>query len=243
MGSGFFRGFAALFRALPLAFEDRRLLRLTVAPAALALVLTALSAFGVYHYSHLLMGRYQAGEGWLIRTLLWIGLVLAVVAATWLGWLLSSVVATAPFAEALAARSEELAGAAPLPSQKLLASAAQSLRGIGHTLLAVALYVALVVPLFFLQLFVTVLAPVTAVVGLLITAHFLAYDLFDPSLSRRGLSFGEKWRYLGEHRGETLGLGLAAALAAAVPLLGVLVMPLGTVAAARLYVTPPSSGS
>jgi uncharacterized protein involved in cysteine biosynthesis len=223
MGS-FARGFTALFRALPLAFEDRRLLRLTVAPAALALVLTFASAAAVYHYSHLLVVR----SAWM-----WIVVVLAVAAGLWVGWVLSCMVATAPFAEALSARASELAGAPAPPPQPWH----NALVGMGHTLLSVLIYALIATLLLVAQWIIPVLAPFTAVAGLLATAQFLAYDLYDPTLSRRGASFAEKWRYLAAHRGETLGLGLAAALGIAVPFLGILVVPLGTIAAARLHAT------
>jgi uncharacterized protein involved in cysteine biosynthesis len=223
MGS-FVRGFASLFRALPLAFEDARLLRLTVAPAALALGLTALSAATVFHYSHLLVAR----SAWM-----WIVVVFAVVAALWVGWIVSCLLATAPFGEALSERTAELCGAAPLPRQPWK----NALRGLGHTLLSISIYAFIAVPLFVVQWLVPAIAPVAAAAGLFVTAQFLAYDLYDPTLSRRGASFAEKWRYLADHRGETLGLGLAATLASAVPLVGILVVPLGTVAAARLHAT------
>jgi uncharacterized protein involved in cysteine biosynthesis len=222
--ASFLRGFAALFRALPLAFEDARLTRLTVAPAALALVLTALSAATVYHYSHLLVVK----SAWL-----WIVVALAVIAALWVGWILSCVVATAPFAESLSERTTELCGAAPPPRQPWR----NALIGVGHTLLSILIYALIAVPLFVVQWLVPAVAPFAAAAGLLVTAQFLAYDLYDPTLSRRGASFAAKWRYLADHRGETLGLGLAATLTAAVPFLGILVMPLGTIAAARLHAT------
>jgi uncharacterized protein involved in cysteine biosynthesis len=239
MGGDFFRGFVALGRALPFAFDDRRLMRLTLAPAALALGLTVLSAFAALHYGHALINHFHAGG--VIGVLLWLALILAVAGATWLGWLLSCVVATAPFADAIAERAEALAGAAPLPARRLSAAVSQSLRGIGHALLSVAIYAAIAVPLFVLGLAVPVLTPATAVAGFLVTAFFLAHDLYDPMLSRRGFFFGQKWKALDERRGEALGLGVAVALASAVPLLGVLAVPLGTVAAARLYAPDAAS--
>jgi len=222
--ASFLRGFAALFRALPLAFEDPKLLRLTVAPAALALLLTMLSAATVFHFSHLLVAK----SAWM-----WIVVVLAVGAALWVGWILSCLVATAPFAEALSERTAELCGAPPLPPQ----SWRHVVGGVGHTLLSILIYALIALPLFALQWLVPAVAPVAAAAGLLVTAQFLAYDLYDPTLSRRGAGFAEKWRYLADHRGESLGLGLAATLASALPLVGILVVPLGTVAAARLYAT------
>jgi uncharacterized protein involved in cysteine biosynthesis len=217
----FGHGFAALARALPFAFEDRRLRWLTLAPGALALALTVVAALTVYHYAHLLVSRHS---NWVV--LWWIGLFLAVTVGTWLAWIVACLVATAPFADALAARSEELCGA-PHPAKT---TPLQSLLGIGQTILLVLIYAGIAGPLLVLQLAVPLLSPVIAALGMMVTAQFLAYDLFEPSL--RGLAFGEKWRRV--RRPEALGLGLAAALASALPLLGVLVAPLGVVAAARL---------
>jgi uncharacterized protein involved in cysteine biosynthesis len=232
MTSRFFQGFAALPKALPVVFDDARLRRLTLAPALLSLVLSVVSAIAMFRWGHLLMERYSAGHGTIIAVLLWIALALAVAAAAWVAWLCAGVIATAPFADRLAERAEELAGAPPLPPQPLM----QSARGIVHTVLAVVIYAALAVPLFLLHVVIPPLSPVTAVVGLLLTAQFLAYDIFDPALSRRGRSFEEKWRFLREHRAEVLGLGVAAALGSAVPLFGVIVPALAIVAASRLFV-------
>src|SRR5207237_5372681 len=120
----------------------------------------------------------------------------AVAAAMWLGWILSCIVATAPFGEALAERTAELCGAAPLPPRPW----SHALRGLGHTLLSILIYAGIAVPLFVGQWIVPAIAPFAAAAGLLVTAQFLAYDLYDPTLSRRGASFAEKWRYLADHR-------------------------------------------
>jgi uncharacterized protein involved in cysteine biosynthesis len=240
----FFHGFAQLGSALGMAFGDKKLRRLTLAPAALSLVVTLLSAGALFRYGLGLVERQRAGHGAFVAALLWVALMLAVAAATWLAWLCAGLVAVAPFADALSERAAELAGGrAPAP-RRLGESLRHMVRGLGHTLLSLGAYLALPLPLFAAHVVVPVVAPATALLGLLLTAQFLAYDIFDPALSRHGRSYAEKWLFLRRHRAETLGLGLAAALASAVPLVGLLAPPLAIVAAGRLFVeldAPPMS--
>src|SRR5947207_11970084 len=61
-------------------------------------------------------------------------------------------------------------------------------------------------------------AGIGAIVGLALAGLFIAYDGFDYPLSRRGASFGEKWRYLVTHPAQTIGFGAGATLLYLVPL-------------------------
>jgi uncharacterized protein involved in cysteine biosynthesis len=223
------RGFTALFRALPMIFGDRRLLALFILPAVITLVASFAAGFEMLYWGQKWYGRWHLGG--IGSALAFVVVLVASLAATWLAYLLVGLIATAPFGDAISERAEELAGT-PRPPRRPFHYVFISLF---HTLALVALYLAIAIPLFLVNWLAPVAAPVAALIGLLVTAFFFAWDAFDPALSRRGRSFAEKWRFFGEHRAETLGLGLAATLASAIPFAGVIVPPLAVAAAARLF--------
>jgi len=63
----------------------------------------------------------------------------------------------------------------------------------------------------------------------------LAYDGFDFPLSRRGASFGAKWRFLVLHPGVTIGYGLATTVLYLVPLALVVAPAISSVGATLVY--------
>lgn len=223
------RGFTALFRAVPMVFEDARLLRLAILPALITFFGSIASGLAMILWGGRYLSHVQLGK---IDVVLSAVLLLIISAGvTFIAYLLIALVATAPFADAISERAEELAGAPPPPKRPLH----YALIGLGHTILLVIVYLAIAIPLFVANWIVPVVAPVTAVLGFLLTALLFAWDAFDPVLSRRGRSFADKWRFISEHRGEALGLGAAATLASALPFAGVLVPSLAITAAARLH--------
>ena len=222
------RGFTAFFRALPMVFDDRRLLTLSALPALFTLIGSFAAGFAMIVWGNRLVEHWHVGFG---ATLALVLLILAAVVAVWLTALLVGLIATAPFADAISERAETLAGTAPPPKRPF----SYVFVGLFHTLALIALYLCIAIPLFFVSSLVPVLSPVTAIVGFVTTALFFAWDAFDPALSRRGRSLSEKWRFFTEHLQEMLGLGVAATLATVIPWAGVLVPPLAIAAAARLY--------
>jgi uncharacterized protein involved in cysteine biosynthesis len=230
----FLRGGAALVQGGLTLLRDRRLRRLALAPVLITLVLAGLTGAAAWHFGARWVGPFAAGQGTLLGALVWIGFAAAVVAATLLAFLAIGQVATSPFSEPLTARAEELAhaGAHAHPEVPFLVGIG---RDVSQTVLSMGLYVAAFGALVVAQLLLPELAPVTALLELLVSARFLAYDAFDSILSRHGFGFAEKRAYLAARRAETTGLGVAMTLGAAVPLLGLIVPPAAKVAAALLY--------
>jgi CysZ protein len=133
----------------------------------------------------------------------------------------------APFVDLLSERTEkEVRGHAP--AARFWRSVGQALL---HGLLKTTLYgIALAV--------VLVLGAVSGIgggLGVVLYAIFLAYDGFDYPLSRRGISFGGKWRYLAVHPGQTLGYCLGASVLYLVPLAVVVAPAFSAVGATLAY--------
>ncbi|MCO4746356.1 MAG: EI24 domain-containing protein [Proteobacteria bacterium] len=112
-----------------------------------------------------------------------------------------------------------------------------ALQSFAHSLLGLAAYVLVLVPLFALNLIPAVGSVLYAVIGALVTALFLARELFDVPLSRRRTSFLNKLRYLRAHRWPVLGLGVSTAVLLAIPLVDLLVLPCAVLGATLLFLS------
>jgi uncharacterized protein involved in cysteine biosynthesis len=139
----------------------------------------------------------------------------------------------AVFNDFLAERVERRA-AGELPKVPLLASVG---RALAHGLLKLILYgLALVIGL----ALGAVTAGIGSLVGLGLGAIFLAYDGFDFPLSRRGATFGAKWRYLALHPAQTIGYGLGATVFYLIPLALVVAPPFTAVGATLVFLETES---
>lgn len=204
---GLFRGFFAPFRG-GVFVARHRLWAYLIAPFLLDLALGTGTLFVAARYwrAEGFVGEQLAKApaiGWLILAVLTLisGVVLFVVAQP---------IVSAAFSDRLSDRVErEVRGSAPEP--KLLASVA---RALAHGLLKLVLYGVAMLVGFTLSLWT---AGVGALVGVFLSAIFLAYDGFDYPLSRRNATFGGKWAYLAVHPAQTLGFGLGATLLYLIP--------------------------
>ncbi|MCF2971380.1 EI24 domain-containing protein [Synechococcus sp. Nb3U1] len=71
-------------------------------------------------------------------------------------------------------------------------------------------------------------------IGLGIWIYLAALDMVDPVLGLWGWRLGAKLRFVSEHRALMAGFGLMSALLLAIPLLNLLILPLGTIGATAL---------
>lgn len=204
---GLLRGFLAPFRGG--AFIARhRLWPYLVAPLLLDLALGAGTLFVAARYwrAEAFVGEQLVkapAVGWLILAVLTLisGVVLFLVAQP---------IVSAAFSDRLSDRVErEVSGSAPSP--KLLASVG---RALAHGLLKLVLYGLAMLVGFVFSLWT---AGIGALLGVFLSAIFLAYDGFDYPLSRRNATFGGKWAYLAVHPAQTLGFGLGATLLYLIP--------------------------
>jgi uncharacterized protein involved in cysteine biosynthesis len=218
---GFLRGFVAPFRGAMYVSRER-LWHFVLVPLLLNLALAAGAA--------LVVGRYWKNEladraigSPALGTLL---LVVTTVLGTVILFLILQPLLGAIFNDILSERVERRV-VGETPKVPLLSSVGASL---AHGVLKLVLYAIA---------FVTALAAgaatagVGTLVGVGLGALFLAYDGFDFPLSRRGASFGAKWRYLALHPAQTIGYGLGATVFYLIPL-ALIVAPPFTAAGATL---------
>jgi uncharacterized protein involved in cysteine biosynthesis len=75
---------------------------------------------------------------------------------------------------------------------------------------------------------------VTLPAGLLLTSLLVAWGLFDYPLTLRGFGFRARLDLLAQNFGAVLGFGAAFALVFWLPCVGVMLLPVGAIAATRL---------
>jgi uncharacterized protein involved in cysteine biosynthesis len=218
---GFVRGFLAPFQGA-VYVTRQRLLHMVVVPLLLNVALAIGAAFVAGRYWQSELADRAVGSP-ALGTLL---LVVTTALGTIVLFLILQPLLGAIFNDFLCERVEKKVGGEP-PKVKLLTSVAQAL---AHGILKLCLYgFALVVAL----VLGAVTAGIGSIAGLALGGLFLAYDGFDFPLSRRGATFGAKWRYLALHPAQTIGYGLGATVFYLIPL-ALIVAPSMTAVGATL---------
>jgi len=142
----------------------------------------------------------------------------------------------APFNDALSEEVERLRTGRPGPPFRLGAL----LRDIGRTvtleLVKLALYVAVMGPLFVLSLAVPGVGPIAySVFSFLFTAMYFALDYIDWPVARRGLGLRYRRELLARRRATFLGFGTGVWLFLFIPLLNLFFMPAAVAGGTLLY--------
>jgi CysZ protein len=156
--------------------------------------------------------------------------VVAVLLAVVVGLTLAQPV-SGPALDALSRAYESSRGGLPRPDGTFWSSVWRSLRvsltalAVGAPLMAVLALIGLLLPP---AVFVTV--PLKAMV----TALLIAWDMLDYPFSLRQMRVRERVAWMRTHLGAVLGFGLVAAASLLVPLLGLLMLPIGVTAATHL---------
>ncbi|MCK5795651.1 MAG: EI24 domain-containing protein [Deltaproteobacteria bacterium] len=241
-----FRGLGYVFRGWSFVAKHTELVKFCVLPVILTLVVfVGLSILFYAKYTWFVSLFWAKPEGWTI-VFWWPFAVLFVFAAIIIAYVLFFVVLsilTAPFNDFLSERVEQLAyGHEPRPfSWSFL------LRGLGQTVLhelaKLAIYLAWILPLLFLN-FIPVIGTVAfAVTGFILTARFLAYDHLDYAMARREWTFARKRGLLKEYRALTSGFGAGVAGVLLVPVVGLLSIPMAAVGGTLLFCDLEKAGA
>jgi CysZ protein len=241
----YFEGFAYPFRGLAFLVRRPRLWVWVVVPVTLMIAMLGGAAVIALTATPWLLSfvvdRPPGGPGfWLaLASAAWftaaalIGLLLFAVAAVVL-WVVSTLVAT-PFYDLLAERVEwELLGVDDRPFE-LAVVLKDAARSIAHTLVALLLYAAAMLPVALIGLVPILGEIVGPIAGGVLTVTFLARELLDMPLARRRVSFGTKMRFLWDHLALMEGFGTAAMLMLWIPLLNFFSMPVAVVGGTLLY--------
>lgn len=219
---GLFRGLWAPARGLSFITRER-LWGFVFLPLLLDALLAAATFTGAWHYWR--AEAFVTGQASpALRTLILLLLSGLLGAAL---FLVAHPILDAVFCDKLSEKVEHrVSGQAP--SISLRKAMAQAL---GHGLLKSLFYgVALLS-----GLVLGALTGVGGAFGLGLGVVFLAYDGFDFPLSRRGASFGAKWRFLVLHPGLTIGYGLATTVLYLVPLALVVAPAISSVGATLVF--------
>jgi CysZ protein len=215
----FFRGFSYPFKGLDFAFAHADIRRLLWGPVLLGIALLTGEWLGL----RLTIHHYLPDAGFFKLALAWVAGLLAIV----FSFLALQGVLCAPFCDTISKRTEAHALGKPPPK----ASLPGQLVSLGHALVRAVCYLALLALFFIVGLFV----PLMWIASWLLSAIYAALDALDYPETRRGWSFGRKLSYLGQHKGAALGFGAAAALIAAIPILGLLCAPASAVGGTLLF--------
>lgn len=144
-------------------------------------------------------------------------------------------VVAGPFCELLAEAAEEAHTGRPSPAFSVTGLLLDLARTVVHEARRTLRYLVLIAILGILS--IALPGPgtlVVAVAGFFVAARFVAWDVLDWTLARRGLGYAAKVRFLADHRAATTGLGLAIAGGLAIPVVGPIFLPIGAVAAMLL---------
>jgi CysZ protein len=233
---GFADGVKSLGHGLAFITGRRSTWALAAVPALIFVVL----AVGLAWLSITLAGPWLArlivpeaetalGEG--VKTgVRWLGSALS----AYLGLLVAALLTppfSAPALEALVRRQEQALGLPARPSQGVWR---ELVTGFSAQLFALALTLPLLGVLWVTALAAPALSPFVLAFKALIVAWAVAWNLLDYPLTLRGVQAAERLRYIRQHAGATMGFGLAFAALFWIPCAGILLLPAGVVAAARL---------
>lgn len=232
---GFWKGFSSLFIALRGLVATPKAWPLSLVPVLVFLVLEA----GFVAASWLLLKPWieglVTGPGTVRETLGDVASWLSFLLSAALGWLLSALLVpplSAPALERLVAQVEAELG---LPERAPLGFLAELWCGLRASLLAAGVTLPLIALLTLLELFVAPAAVVATPLKFLIGALGVAWGLFDYPMTLRGIGVRDRLAFINRHAGPVLGFGVAFALGFWLPCCAVLLLPVGVIAATRLY--------
>jgi CysZ protein len=234
---GFWRGFSALFGALRSLLSMPKAWPYALVPMLVFMALEASFVAAAWLWLKPWVGEQVAGDG-TVREIgataaAWGALLLSAA----LGWLLSAFFAptlSAPALERIVALVEVELGAPPREGLSVLGEFWCGLRSL---FVCSAITLPLVLGLTLLELVVPPTAVVATPLKLLIGALGIAWGLFDYPLTLRGVGARQRLAFMSANAGPVLGFGVAFALVFWLPCAGILMLPVGVIAATRLYWT------
>ena len=236
---GFSDGVASLGRGFSFILGRRSTWALAAVPVLIfTLLALALGWFAVVHIGpwlgNLVVPEAESALGTGIKVgVRWLGSALS----AYVGLLLAALLApplSAPALEALVRQQEAALG---LPARPTHGFWRELLTGFSAQLLALGVTVPLLGALWITALVAPALSPFVLVFKGLVVAAAVAWNLFDYPLTLRGISASERTAIVRRYSGATFGFGLAFAALFWIPCTGLVLLPVGVVAAARLTAT------
>lgn len=240
---GFFGGLGYPLRGARFVYREHpELARFWLPPIALtALALLCVFWFGAAEHAAIAAAIWRAPEAegllaFLHRVFEWLVLFAIAGVGLFVVALCTSVIA-APFNDALSERVESLCtgrAAAAFSAGRVARGVA---RAIGLELAKLALYCAVMGPMFLVSLAVPGAGALAySALGMAFTSFFFAIDYVDWAASRRELSVAERLRFAQKHLFAMLGLGAGITVLLFVPLVNLLFMPAAVAGATLMFV-------
>ena len=200
--------------------------RFILLPLAVNITLFAAGSYAAFHYSDALVESLL--PGWLawLHWLLYPLLAVALLILTYYSFSLMANLIAAPFNSLLAAAVEKIERVDPSPPatplwRDILMSLIQEL----HKLLY---FLALALPTLILAL---ILPPLAPVLWFLYTAWCAALQYLDYPMANNAVPFRAQRARLRQNRADTLACGGAISLLTTIPVLNLVAMPVGVIAA------------
>ncbi len=232
-GESFSTGFTSVFRGMGFLGRSPGSWPYAVVPLIVVVVLSAIFGWAVMRWvqpwAEGLFG--PAGDtAWWSTALSWLAAVIAFTAGLFLAYVLAAPL-SAPALEKLVESREVEMGAAPRVARGYLWE-----MGAGFRAAAVAL--AVTAPLWLLiwvvELVIPAVAPVTLLLKALLTSAAVSWSLLDYPLTLRGITLRDRVRLWRRRPGLVAGFGVAFAALFWIPCFGLLMLPVGVIAAAEV---------
>jgi len=240
----FLSGFSFPFRGIHFLLKNPELLIYVIIPAVINLFLLFLALVGAIVWTPDLIDLFWTRpmvdgfwDGlllglWVVLTVL-VGIVLTTLSFVCV-WAMAGILAT-PFTDYLSEKVEErILGPREEPfSVKVFIGDVRL--SVCHSLLNLALYLVIMLPLLLLNLIPVAGSVLFVVLSSIVTSFFMARDMLDGPLSRRRLTFRQKVRIIIDHKALMSGLGAATACLLWIPFLNFLCLPIAATGGALLY--------
>ncbi|MBW2733031.1 MAG: EI24 domain-containing protein [Deltaproteobacteria bacterium] len=234
-----FRGMGYLFRGWGFIGKHPSLVKYCILPTVLTILVFLGVGFLLYqYYGELVALIWAKPTFWLTRIFWYLLYVLIFVAVMLIGYVAFFVVqgiVTAPFNDLLSEKVEEIAyGREPQPFVWSI-FAKGIVAAILHEVAKLALWLAVMIPLFLFSFVPVIGTLVFAIGGFITTTRFFAYDHLDYSMARRLWSFKRKRAALKQNRSLTSGFGAGVTLVLLIPVVGLLSIPMAAVGGTLLF--------
>jgi CysZ protein len=231
----FVTGFTQVFAALGFVWNTPATWPLVLVPAVLfGLLATAASIIGVVWVTPWALSLLPGSHGFWITAAEWAARLLlylvSLIGGVWVALLLTPPL-SGPALESLVAEQER---ALQLPERTPSGFFGELWLGFRAQAVAVGFALPVLVLLAVVELFVPPAAIITTPLGAMVTALALAWNLFDYPLTLHGVSASDRLGFVAANVGPVLGFGLGFSALFWIPCFGILMLPVGVVAATRL---------
>jgi CysZ protein len=227
-----------VIRGASLLWSHRVLWKYAAAPTGIGVLILGGSYWLLYRLLSHFLNTY-AGGVWYQQILYYLLLVVATVLLSVLFFFVLTRVASAlavPFNDLLSQKTEEIIrGTFHDTPFSVLQLMKDSARSIGHSFKLLGIYLVFLVAALLLLLIPVVGAPLSAVVGALISSYMFAYEYLGYPMDRRRFTWKEKQTFLRARFRSIIGFGLGNVVLASIPFLNLLFIPAAVAGGTLLF--------